>query len=161
MAAFRQLMIGLKEVKTKFAIAAESDVMYPPEYFSFVPPQDNLPYRYRNVWLFYGWSGTEKGNYFFKKRCTEGGQIVGRDYWIDRLAYGIRKCNGKVIFPRIGDTYGWGENGNPLISIKTMKGQRLRSKVDNPIVGMESLPMWGTVDKFRKDIWGECKGYGL
>ena len=34
---FRQILIGLKEAKTKWCIAAESDCLYPPEYFLHIP----------------------------------------------------------------------------------------------------------------------------
>ena len=36
---FRQIQIGLEKVRTTFIITTEADFLYPPDYFTFVPPE--------------------------------------------------------------------------------------------------------------------------
>ncbi len=50
---YRQLLIGLKAAKTKFCLACESDVLYPPEYFKFIPPVEDKVYRYTNLYIYW------------------------------------------------------------------------------------------------------------
>ena len=42
---WKQILLGLKEAKTEFCLSAESDCLYPPEYFTFIPPVNNLEWK--------------------------------------------------------------------------------------------------------------------
>ena len=68
--SFKQILIGLKLATTDFCIAAESDVLYPREYFTFIPPLKDKPYRYTNLWVHF--DGRDK---FWKKKWVEGAQM--------------------------------------------------------------------------------------
>src|SRR3990172_149397 len=46
----KQMLMAAKLAKTEYIIAAESDILYPPEYFNFEPTGENV-YRYFNVWV--------------------------------------------------------------------------------------------------------------
>ena len=39
---FRQILIGLKEVVTKYVISAEADSLYPKGYFDYIPERDDV-----------------------------------------------------------------------------------------------------------------------
>jgi hypothetical protein len=149
--SWKQLLIGLKEAKTKFCIAAESDVLYPPEYFQFTPPVENQVYRYTNVWVcFQGKVG------FWRKPWSEGIQMCGREYWIERLENVLNDgweemfTHPKVIVSQIfekGRDYSW--TGNPAITFKTRQGINYKTGFYQGRV-ME-LPYWGTVrDVYRR-----------
>ena len=144
--SWKQLLIGLKEAKTKFCIAAESDVLYPPEYFTFTPPTDNNVYRYTNVWVcFLGKKG------FWKKPFSEGLQMCGREYWIERLEKTLStnfsiKNMGTYIF-NTKDKYSW--TGNPAITFKTRQGLNYMTGVFHGRV--TEISYWGTIKEvYRK-----------
>jgi len=148
--AFKQLLIGLKSATTKFCIAAEADVLYPPEYFNFTPPTDQDAYRYNNVWLFSSWVSRGNQNKFWKKDFSEGAQTAGREYWIERLQIGIKMNHGKFTFPT-KDHFFWNSD-NPVVTIKT--GMGLRSLTGHLKISMDKLPMWGSTNELRSEIWG-------
>jgi hypothetical protein len=145
--SWRQLLRGLKEAKTRFCLAAESDVLYPPEYFTFTPPTDNNVYRYTNVWVCFQGKGG-----FWQKPWSEGLQICGREYWIERLEYALNSSSepGTVV-RNIFDTkdkYFW--TGNPAITFKTREGINYKTGF---IHGRKTkLPYWGTVKEVYKKM---------
>lgn len=155
--SFKQLLIGLKEAKTKFCIAAESDVLYPPEYFGFIPLDKNNVYRYTNVWVFW-----KRKRAFWNKSFSEGAQMCGREYWIERIESALKGYEGwepmenpKAIANSIfttGDKYSW--QGNPVITFKT--GQGLCNKTGcNMNSKTESLPYWGNAESISGRMFNE------
>lgn len=153
--AHRQLLIGLQAAKTKYAIAAESDCLYPPEYFAFTPPTDDNVYRYDNIWIMYQWVGPGTRGVFWKKPLCEGAQICNREYWIKAIEHALRSVNGwelkrpRIVF-RTGLQFSFtGEN--PVISIKSTKG--LRKYAGTYKIRSHTLPLWGDVSILRNDIF--------
>jgi len=149
MSAFKQLLIGLRAANTKFCIAAESDVLYPPEYFDFIPPVDDQAYRGTNIWVFHSWIGKGNRNLFWKKAFTEGAQIIGREFWIDKLKWSIDN-GGKVAF-KSRDDFSF-KNKNPIVTIKTGHGMKKWTKYSD--ISSYQIPFWGSTDFLRKKIWG-------
>jgi len=142
--SFKQLLAGLREATTEFCIAAESDVLYPKEYFTFTPPLKNKPYRYTNVWVhFAGRRG------FWRKPFSEGAQMCGREHWIKAIEkILINKDSWKaepnsVIFPE-GAKYSW--TGDPVITFKTRNAPNFKTGYKKEWV--ESLPLWGTAKEY-------------
>ena len=148
---WKQLLIGLKEAKTEFCLAAESDCLYPPEYFTFIPPRKDLVYRYSNIWAY--WKNRNK---FWKKPRMEGAQICGREYWIKRLEYMLggheswepmENSNQLVrkIFPEENRDL-W--NGNPVITFLTGDGMGTKTSLckNGSVI---SLPYWGTAEEIK------------
>ena len=114
---WKQLLIGLKEAKTEFCIAAESDCLYPPEYFTFIPPEKDKVYQYDNVWIY--WTGKPA---FYRKYQCEGAQICGREYWIERLEDALKYSSRpqKIIKKIFTESGSW--TGNLVITFKTGNG---------------------------------------
>ena len=141
--SWRQLLIGLKEAKTKYCIAAEADVLYPPEYFTFTPELEHKVYRYTNMFVcFVGKNG------LWRKPWSEGAQMCGREYWIDKLENVLDKgwepmSNTKKVVKSIFNTrdkYSW--TGNPVITFKTREGINYKTGFCSGRV--REIPYWGT-----------------
>ena len=47
---FRQIVVGLEELKTDVVFLAEHDMLYHPSHFDFEPPRDNIYYYNTNLW---------------------------------------------------------------------------------------------------------------
>ena len=168
--AFRQLRIGIEEAKTRFICAAESDVLYPPEYFDFEPPTNGC-YHYNNCYILWRWVGKMYGNRFHNKAFSEGAQYCSKDYWLFQLdrvmkdgpmwvepGTTIQKINvfGKYGFERSEGGFANRENCPvPVISIKTGNGLRNRTKVAGGSA-VEELPYWGKAHDLRIKLFGNC-----
>ena len=48
---FKQILMGLEEVRSDFVFLTEHDVLYHPEHFEFTPPKDNTYYYNRSIWI--------------------------------------------------------------------------------------------------------------
>lgn len=154
---YRQLLIGCKEAKTTFVANAEADFLYPPEYFSFVPKDNNKIYRYGNIRLMYKYHWG-----FFRKKYSEGAQIAGREYlisilentlknvpeWYEKESTEYRKLNPYKHMPF--------EIFNGEIACVTFKtGDSLHkfTAVEREKSKPE-LPYWGKASDLRKEMFG-------
>ena len=150
---FKQILIGLREVKTPFVLNVEADFLYPPEYFKFVPPTLR-GYRYKNVWISY--QGGKR--FYYKGQARTGAEInVTKDYlalienyYKDKPEWGediSPPLKGSVIVP-LEDEYTWGEL--PAISFKTGNGIRKHTNINKNHPSKTELPFWGEKDKLDK-----------
>jgi len=155
---FRQVQIACKEVKTKFVISAEADCLYPPDYFTFIPPRDDRCYRNRNLYVM-----GQHRTYFYKK---EGGathaQVIGREFYLKRLnklfkyapEWSIEERN----FPRerhhkvdVFDKIKHYKTKNPVVQIKTSQSMRHYTHSDR--IPVHELPYWGDGKLFRQKYY--------
>ncbi len=141
--AHRQFQIGCEAATTEFVHAAESDTLYPPGYFQFIP--DSVESAYRTpIYLV-----KQDRNYFYRKRASEAATVIGREYairtinkslrtrgqWRDSLEHGkevpytFRHGNWKPFVIQY-----------PIISIKTPHQMHLWHGYDEMV---EELPYWG------------------
>lgn len=146
---FRQILIGLKEAKTEFCIAAESDCLYPPEYFQFTPPETDRVYRYDNLYVHF--DGRDR---FWKKRGVEGAQMCGREYWIKCIekilkddSWEPQTVNPPFLFPLTGEGYWTGKN--PVLYFKTRFG--VGFKTGFMPGSIKELPYWGTINDIKNN----------
>lgn len=152
---FRQVQIACMEAKTDFVISAESDCLYPPDYFDFLPDEIDKCYRDNNLYVM-----PDKRDFFFKK--NEGAthaQIVGRLYYLETLEklfkgapqWSVEEKN----FPKerlkqedVFTNIKYFTTANPVFQIKTHKGMRYYTHSDRtPIPEIE---YWGNGKKVRK-----------
>ena len=158
---FRQIQIACKEAKTQFVLGCEADCLYPPDYFTFTPPRDDVCYRDSNLYVM----PDKRAFYFKKEEGATHAQIVGREFYLSRLNtlfegapdWSIEEMN----FPKerglgvdIFDTVEYYETENPVVQIKTHKGLRYYTHSDRtPIY---NLPYWGDGTDFRsKYLYGK------
>jgi hypothetical protein len=82
--AHRQFQIGCQAATTEFVHAAESDTLYPPEYFRFIPEDATNAYR-TPIYLF-----RLGGTKFYRKRASESATVIGREYAIRAIRKSLR-----------------------------------------------------------------------
>ena len=152
---FRQVLLGCKEVQTEFIISAESDCLYPPDYFTFRPERNDAVYRDANLYVM----GDHRNYYWAKPEGATHAQIVGRLYYIEMLEKLFKDApewsDTEKNFPKerwgkedIFDTINYYKTENPVIQIKTHQGMRYYTHSDRtPIY---SLPYWGEGKILRK-----------
>jgi len=147
---FRQFLIGCEAADTDFIISAESDCLYPPDYFSFRPERQDGCWRNSNLYVM-----PDKRPYFFlKKGGATHSQVVGRKFYIDRLKklFGNAPmwCVEEKNFPKERhrkedvvdrrDLYYW-QTENPVFQIKTHRGMRYYTSSDRTPI--HEIPYWG------------------
>jgi len=150
---WRQILIGLKEIDTKYVVFAESDFLYPKDYFDF-EPKDKIN-RYDNVWIVFNYKGFGGYN---RKKYSEGAQICDREYLIEKYEeffQGLPEWSlarmGKDNYPLFGEAFSW-FGGDPCISFKT--GQGVRCMTNTLKEKEASLPYWGDITKLKEEyLW--------
>lgn len=154
----KQILMAAKLAKTEYVIAAESDSIYPPEYFNF-KPTGNKFYRYENVWIM--WLKENRKNFYHKRGTYDGAQIVKREFLISLLEKYLEPYPGWYVSNdrdrrtktphspyNVHRTYIPGEN--PCISIKTGFGLQHTTGVnEDPESTRKNLPYWGNVGTLR------------
>ena len=155
--AWRQIYVGLQAAKTTFVIAVEGDTFYPPQYFSFIPPDTVNFYRYNNIWVLYLWPSKRYAGKFWKKPSQmEGAQICGREHWMHEMERLMDVndwsdvINPPVICaPIVKKEFTW-MTGAPVLTCKTDKG--LFRYTTRSIVSATELPIWGTVENVMRSL---------
>ena len=156
---FRQVQIGLNEVKTPFVTVAEADFLYPPEYFAFRPTEIVPYYRYNNVWVCY--QASLKKPWFYFKGTSNGCQVINKEFWLNDIN---KALNGKKEWfskrdpmppvPRVPTdrNYMW-KSENPAITFKTGRGVRKHTDTSKKVSPQNELPYWGSVESLRKEMF--------
>lgn len=152
---FRQVQIACEVATTQFVISAEADCLYPPDYFQFIPPRLDVPYRNSNLYVM-----PDKRDYFFyKKEGATHAQIVGREFYLEvlkKLFKGTPKWSPEEKnFPKerwgkedVFDEISYWKGENPVFQIKTHKGMRYYTHSDRTPI--PSLPYWGSGKLVRR-----------
>jgi hypothetical protein len=141
--AHRQFQIGCVVAETEFIHAAESDSLYPPEYFEFIP--EDSAYAYRTpIYLF-----KLGDNKFYRKRSSESATVVGRKCAIDAVEKSLygRGCWKAALEAGAKVPYTF-PHGNwkpfvlkvPIVNIKTRNQMHGWHGYDEIVY---ELPYWG------------------
>lgn len=149
---FRQIQIGLREIKTKWVLTAESDVLCPPEYYSFIPSGDWSYWRYSPVYVNFMRS---KPRVFYLKGLSDGLQLLDKDIWLKTIDVVMGKetnweitphFDPKLVQPQASQAKIW--EGNPAITFKT--GRNVGDKTGyHQHDRTEDLPYWGTIENIK------------
>ena len=139
---FMQIRLGLEAITTPYVLTAESDFLYPPEYFQYVPMELGKCYRYYGVWV-----ATDK---FYMKGCSDGAQLIDRLLWLDLIntALPSRDDWNQPMLARCqpGTDYNLTWTGNPAITFKTSKNINRATQVKSDIIPVLDLPFWGNIN---------------
>jgi hypothetical protein len=141
--AHRQFQIGCQAATTEFVHSAESDTLYPPEYFQFIPEEAQSAYR-TPVYLF-RWGGDR----FYRKKASESATVIGREYAIRAIRKSLRNRGiWRDTLETGRDVPYTFRHGNwkpfsldvPIINIKTENQMHAWHGYDEVI---DELPYWG------------------
>jgi len=151
---FRQVQIACEAATTPFVISAEADCLYPPDYFTFIPPKLDACYRNSNLYVM----PDARDYFFYKEEGATHAQIVGREFYLatlkdlfaDAPQWNVEEKN----FPkeRLGkadvfDTIYYWKSENPVFQIKTHRGMRYYTHSDRTPI--PEIPYWGSGKKAR------------
>lgn len=147
-----QLRIACKNAKTKFVLALESDCLYAPDYFKFIPPHKDGVWRNTNNYVL-----VHGENMFYPKDSQTAFQVAGRDFLLDRLNFLLKDqpewSTDMQNFPKeIGQPFleGWNtfKTEFACFGIKTGEGMRVQTRHGKE--GLTELPYWGTAKKIKE-----------
>lgn len=146
--ALKMLLKGLQAAGTENAIIAESNCIYPPEYFSFSPPTNNTLYQYTNVWTL--------GNNFWKKRFLTGAQACNRKYWISTIKAALEGQKGwkEIDVPTVfknADRLTWNSE-SPVVRLITPNTTEKYANLHRRAFPKKSLPFWGQATDLKKKM---------
>jgi hypothetical protein len=154
---FRQVQIGLREVKTDFVISAEADCMYPQDYFTFVPPKLDVAYRDSNLYVM----GRHRDYFYYKPEGATHAQAVGTKYYLDVLTklfegepmwdtnqknFPKEKFHNK--FEDVFEKVEYWKSPNPVVQIKTKDSMRHYTHSER--IPIYNLDYWGDSKQFFK-----------
>lgn len=148
---FMQIRKGLEAIKTDYVITAESDFLYPPEYFSHIPKESGKCYRFFGVWIAF--------DKFYFKGCSDGAQMIDRKMWLDMINTALPEkdnWNQELICRCQPSPTDWKitwTSTNPAISFKTDRNISKRTQLKKDILPVTTLPYWGDINSLTKKLF--------
>ena len=152
---YKQILIGAKEVKTKYIMCQEDDALYVPEHFEHIPPDDTFCYNV-NRW------GITRDFYYFRERRLMSMCIAPTQLMIDTLETRFAK------YPECAPISHFGEPGRfeHKLGLPSVKIDSFRTEIPTltfthrPSLGgkrklsprdliEKELPYWGSA----KELW--------
>jgi len=77
----RQMLLGIEKATSPYVAIAESDCLYPPEHFDYIPPKDDRAYFNSNIWIF----DTKKPSFLRKSSASQCSLIGERQFLLKEL----------------------------------------------------------------------------
>jgi len=159
---FRQSLIACKAAKTKFVLSCEADCVYPPDYFQWTPPREDICYRNSNLYVM----PQHRALFWKKEEGATHAQIVGREFYIQRLEHlfqgepewDVKQKNfpkekfhqKKEDIFRLQQKESY-ETKNPVVQIKT--SQSMRHYTNSDRIDRAEIPYWGKAQDFRDKFY--------
>jgi len=155
---FRQVQIGLKEVKTDFVVSAEADCFYPTKYFDYIPKKLDVPYRTWRTYVMPQW----RPYFFHKYMGATHSQVVGTKYYLETLNklfegspdWSVKEKN----FPKerngmedVFDEVILYKSRYPVVQVKTTRSMRHYTYSDRTPI--KELDYWGDGKTFRNKYY--------
>ncbi|MHC4620778.1 MAG: hypothetical protein ACYTEQ_23785 [Planctomycetota bacterium] len=148
--AYRQLLIGAEKAKTRYVCTAESDNLYPKEYFDYKPDNDDIAHIAQPLWLLVALRGKAKF-FYVKPRGSESAMIINRELLIDRIKLMLKDCDYWGPYKANGDHFPYllsltGRDyfvmDTAVVTIKTDQNMH-RTTPHLPESKTRELPFWG------------------
>ena len=148
----RQLQMVIESAKVDYVISCESDCLYSPDYFKFVPK--HLDRVYRNTHNFVLTYGKDT---FYTKDSQTAFQVAGRDFLLNRLNHllkGQPQWNTEMKnFPKeIGQPFleGWDTFKTKYGCFQIKTAEAMRKQTRHGKEPLSELPYWGTAKQVRE-----------
>ena len=162
--AYVQMLIGLETATTQWVCTACADGMYPPEYFQFIPPENDVFYFAKPLWVFFALAGKQRV-FVSKPLGSEVAMVCNRRFLIERVRTILKPiggswgphCSGETCWPNLIDKSAVKVErfrlDNYCITVKTDNNMHRRTpcKMSTKV---REIPYWGTVDDFTKRFFG-------
>ena len=158
---FRQIQLGLQAITTPYVLVAESDCLYPPEYFQFKPTELGKVYRFANVWLHYYLDPNKQTLRFYFKKYSDGSQCIDRNIFLEQINKALEGLSEWAVAgdpplqsfaTRSDDKYSW-YSDNPVITFKTRQGLSPHTMYKKNVPPVSTLPFWGSAADLRKELF--------
>lgn len=147
----RQLQLAVGMSTADYVISCESDCLYSPDYFKFVPPKLDRVYRNTNNFVL-----PLNKNYWHTKDSQTAFQVSGRNFLLDRLNFllkGQSMWNTKMKnYPKeIGQPFlkGWDTFKTKYACFGIKTGDGMRNHTNSGKEKYFELPYWGTARQVR------------
>lgn len=158
---FRQVQVACQTAKTRYVVSCEADCLYPPDYFTFIPPRDDRCYRDTNLYVMGQW----RKYFYYKEEGASHAQVINRELYLNRLDELFKGA------PDWSTTADWNfprerwhqldvfdrrhsklyRTENPVVQIKSDRSMRHYTHSDRtPIY---TIPYWGNGADFRKKYY--------
>ena len=155
--ALRQIQLGAAEVTTRFVALAESDYLYPREYFRFKPTRDDTAYLATPIYVCF--AQHRKTKFFTLKRGnSDSAMIAGRQCLVDGIETTLQKyatTPSTLHFAHLLKLFRL-ENFTlsiPAVTFKTDENMHRKSPFSRTRVCTE-LPDWGTAHNLIRKYLG-------
>lgn len=153
--ALRQIQLGAVAATTQFITLAESDYLYPREYFRFKPTRDDTAYLATPIYVCF--AQHRKTKFFALKRgSSDSAMIAGRQCLIDGIETVLQKHNGTPLhFAHLLKLLRL-ENfplSIPAVTFKTDENMHRKSPFSRTRICTE-LPDWGTAHALIRKYLG-------
>lgn len=167
----QQIWIGLQYCRTPYVVMAESDFIYPPEYFTFIPPSLECIYDYGPIYLLYMWIGKKTKGQFWHKNMSEGARCSSVQYqfdyihhliydkfqipqhelpllekWCSHHSTELQPSSRSFVYRR--ERF----EGLSAVSMRTKFGMNNVYKATPAGYGKDTLPYWGSANELRENI---------
>lgn len=164
---YKQMLIGLREVKTPWVAMAEDDTLYNREHFDYRPSSDKVIAYNRHMWFL------DTAHFWTKMHTGTFGCIAPTQYLLDILEARYERFPEEIL-PRHSQKWFWMDPGHdarlgfenadteifetkePLITFAyygaTYGKPRRRNRTS---VAVEELPRWGNARELRSRLEGK------
>lgn len=148
--ALRQLLIGVTEAKTRFVCTAESDFLYPKDYFEYIPKMDDIFYMAMPLYVLFAQKGVPQ-KFYSKPNGSESAMVIGRDFLIKKMnelfcgkeMWVTKETRGH--FPKYLHGHEKSSYFYPSFPIVTFKtDSNMHRKTPHKGNGVNELPGWGS-----------------
>lgn len=149
--ALRQFLLGVQAAKTKYVCNAESDFLYPREYFKFVPPRDDVLYYASPVYVLF--SGSKQ--FIAKANGSSFVIVADREHLIktleemfkDKPMWVEEKTKTKLVHPYLlgGREY---FTTPPIVTFKTAQNMHKKTPIGKEKV--DELEPWGSARGLKR-----------
>jgi len=156
---FRQIYLGALEATSQYLVFAESDYLYPPDYFAFEPSEPGKAYRMKNIQVVFD---AKEYPYYYPKSDSDGAQIIDRELFIKQCEIFFEGMpqwfagdkNHNMPFRRRFTTHDKNtvrvSLENPCITFKTGKGVSWSVRADMKSQ-LTDVPYWGEITNLKKN----------
>lgn len=164
---YKQMLIGLREVKTKWVAMAEDDSLYTEEHFNYRPPDEMTVSYNKNFWFLdtaHFWTKGHIGTFGAISSTNYLGNLLEQRY--ERFPEEIMPRNAQRWFwmdPGFDDRLGFKKANTeqfiteiPLITFAHYAGTYGKPhRRERTSTQVEELPYWGNAKKLRNEMEGK------